>query len=142
LWTDQDRVGEVMTDVGAATAVAPAVRCDQADRVADREGVHHLLVVDGDTVIGTICRCRLAPGHDGDAVATRLMPALWTVAPDTTLGKVVEAMEQHGVSILAIAEEGRLLGVVTRSDLGMSEHGAGLASDCAACDGSSVRSPR
>jgi CBS domain-containing protein len=40
-----------------------------------------------------------------------------TVAPDATASHVAHLMEQHGIRRVLVAEQGRLLGMVTRTDL-------------------------
>jgi CBS domain-containing protein len=40
-----------------------------------------------------------------------------TVAPDASAAHVAHLMEQHGIRRVLVAEQGRLLGMVTRTDL-------------------------
>lgn len=40
-----------------------------------------------------------------------------TVAPDATANHIAHLMEQHGIRRVVVAEQGRLLGMVTRTDL-------------------------
>ena len=40
-----------------------------------------------------------------------------TVAPEATASHVAQLMEQHGIRRVLVAEQGRLLGMVTRTDL-------------------------
>jgi CBS domain-containing protein len=59
---------------------------------------------------------RYARSHG--AIAREVMAErVVTVAPDTSANHVVHLMEQHGIRRVLVAERGRLLGMVTRTDL-------------------------
>jgi sulfide:quinone oxidoreductase len=54
---------------------------------------------------------------DEDTVAVVMSTELQIVAPEDTLGEVAERLERHGAAAALVAEYGRLVGVITSSDL-------------------------
>ncbi|HXU72304.1 MAG TPA: CBS domain-containing protein [Polyangia bacterium] len=97
-------------------AVAPSRRCAEADRVAAREGVHRLLVVEQDRLVGIVCRCDLqrALSEPVDTVMQREIAIIDSAA---TLGEAAAMMRELGVGCLPVARDRRLVGIITRGDL-------------------------
>lgn len=128
LWTEHDVVEDVMTHAHAIVAIRASATLGVADEHAAREQQHHLLVVEHDDVVGTVCRCRLAePGSRAGQrpVTDAIDERLWTVPPGTHLGAAAEAMDLVGSSVLLVAAGDRLLGMITRRELGVTEQGHG-----------------
>jgi CBS domain-containing protein len=128
-------VAELMSN--APVIVDARDAAEAAMRVADRRGVHHLLVVDESALVGVVCQCDLADAMPG-ALVTRHMrsPVIWTSATDT-LEQAAEIMLQCGVGCLPVLDEreGRLAGVLTRRDLRSAgilpgERGVDLCASC------------
>jgi CBS domain-containing protein len=125
LWTESDVVDDVMTPTRVLATVPPNATLGDADRVAAREKIHHLLVRSDDWIEGVVCRCALAaagsPAGNRLAVADRMIADITTVPTGTTLGQAWRAIEATSVGLIAITRDGELLGVVTRRDLGLDE---------------------
>ncbi len=128
LWTEDDRVESVMTHASAAVTVKASDTLGHADQVAAGAGVHHLLVVEHDAVVGIVCRCDLA---DAGSLAGLLPLAahveheLFTVPPQTSLAAAAEVMQRLEVGILMVTEGADLLGIITMRDLGLTPQGHG-----------------
>ena len=85
--------------------------------------VDHLVVLRDECVVGLISRQDLS-GPSGGAhrrmgrhVADLMRRGIPTVSPDTDLRRAAAQMRQHEVSCLPVVQRGRLLGIVTVSDL-------------------------
>jgi hypothetical protein len=117
LWTEADPVTDVMTLAERAVCVAPETPIADADALAAREEVHHLLVVEDREVVGVTCRCALV-GPAG-LVGARMIPHVWTVPATTTLGQAAQAIRDLEVGLLVVADQGELLGVVTAAEIGL-----------------------
>jgi signal-transduction protein with cAMP-binding, CBS, and nucleotidyltransferase domain len=115
LWTDQERVADVMTLARRAASVDRDASLAEAAAIARREGVHDLLVTDDDDVIGVICACSLVRGQA--AVGERMIPHVWTVPATATLGQAAEAMYRLEVSLLVVADHGVVSGTISAADL-------------------------
>jgi len=115
-WLHTDPVADRMTGAAAIVAVAPSRRCAEADRVAAREGVHRLLVVEQDRLVGIVCRCDLqrALSEPVDTVMQREIAIIDSAA---TLGEAAAMMRELGVGCLPVARDRRLVGIITRGDL-------------------------
>jgi CBS domain-containing protein len=126
LWTEADTVDHVMR-CGAGVSTIPAdATLSRADEVLTRRGVHHLLVAEGGTVIGRICRCALADvgqDADGDPVSAHMRRDLWTIAPNTSIAAAVGTMDRLAVGLLVVADGAHVLGTVEHADLGLVEPG-------------------
>jgi CBS domain-containing protein len=116
-FTDCDPVTDRMTLAAGMATVSPETTWREAGAHAAETGVHHLLVVDGDRVIGIACGCE--PGeHPLDApVRATLGPTVFAIERTATLGEAASAMAQLGLGCLPVLDDGELTGVITRSDL-------------------------
>lgn len=128
-------VAQVMSCTPVIVDARDAV--ETAARVANKRGVHHLLVVDESVLVGVVCQCDLSEAMPGTLV-TRVMrsPVIWTSATDT-LEQAAGIMLQCGIGCLPVLDEqqGRLTGVLTRRDLRSAgilpgERGIDLCASC------------
>lgn len=85
-------------------------------------GIHHLVVIKANRVVGVLSD-RDAGGRRGAAVRVNssvadLMtaPAV-TVEPTTTVRQAANVMRGRSIGCLVVAESGRVIGIVTVSDL-------------------------
>jgi CBS domain-containing protein len=114
------RVQDVMTtDV---QTVSPETKADEAWNLMRVKHFHHLVVTKGRRILGVLSD-RDAGGRRGAAVRTGhavldLMsePAV-TVLPDTTVRRAANLMRGRSIGCLVVANAGRVLGIVTVSDL-------------------------
>ena len=115
-WLHTDPVADRMTAAAAIVAVTPARHCHEADRLAASEGVHRLLVVERDRVVGIVCRCDLqrAPSERVLDVMQREVAVIDATA---TLGEAAAMMRLLHIGCLPVARDGRLVGLITRGDL-------------------------
>jgi acetoin utilization protein AcuB len=105
-------------DAGAVVTVAPDTPCHEADERARTLGVRHMFVVDGDKLVGVICRCDLYPEPEAhEDVAKRMASNVYALDPTSTLGEAAAAMKTLEVGCLPVVHKGRPIGVVTRGDL-------------------------
>jgi CBS domain-containing protein len=86
------------------------------------EGVRHAVVVRGRDVVGVVSERDLAGEHGGRARLGKsvgdLMHAEVVVAsPSTTTHEAAELLRRKRIGCLPVVERGRLVGIVTRSDL-------------------------
>lgn len=115
-WLHTDPVADRMTAAAAIVAVTPSHRCAHADRIAAREGVHRLLVLEDGRLVGIVCRCDLqrAPLEPVQAV---MQPDVALIDATATLGEAAAMMRALGVGCLPVARDKRLVGIITRGDL-------------------------
>lgn len=118
-WTGrQVREAAHGADASAVVTVAPDTPCRQADERARALGVRHLFVVDGDKLVGVLCRCDLYPEpEEHEGVAARMASNVYALDPTSTLGEAAAAMKTLEVGCLPVVHKGRPIGVVTRGDL-------------------------
>lgn len=140
LWTDLDRVEDLMTLATELVSVSPTTNVVDADNIARENGVRHLVVVEDGRLYGVLCRCDLVEdAFVGQTVAERANHCPWTISPGTTLSQAAQLMRDRKVGMLPVTADGELLGVVTRGDLrraGVTEALLG-AEKCASCRGTS-----
>src|SRR5438128_12415741 len=111
----------MLTDPKALPATASA---QLAGELLTRPEVRAVLVVDGDALVGLVTSDGLvervvAAGRDprSTSVGEVAEPVALTVSPDTPLDDAYRLMEEQDVERLPVTEEGRLVGVLSRSAL-------------------------
>ncbi len=111
----------MLTDPKALPATA-SVR--EAAELLSRPEVRAVLVVDGDALVGLVTADELvervvAAGRDPltTSVAEIAEPVEVTVSPDTAVEEAMRLMEEGDVERLPVTEDGRLVGVLSRSAL-------------------------
>jgi CBS domain-containing protein len=139
-------VSEIMTPapllLGAQTTV------DEALEVAREKRLHHLLVKGDDGTVNVVCLCDLLgrdpldDSFDGtnrvekrEHLADFARPRTFVVSPGESLDGAANLMADEDIGCLPVVDHGRLVGVVTRSDLGRAAHrfDAIVSARCAAC---------
>jgi acetoin utilization protein AcuB len=114
------RVQDVMTE-GVRT-IEPAAAADDAGNLMRLKGIHHLVVTEDHRVVGVISD-RDVGGRGGAAVRSKrrvadLMTARpVTVEPTLTVRQAANVMRGRSIGCLVVVESGRLVGIVTVSDL-------------------------
>ncbi len=120
-------------------------RAQVANELADRRGVHHVLVTQESTLVGVACVCDLASALDQEPVSHYMKGPPVALNIDDSPDEVALLMQSSGASCLPVADSGgRLSGVVTRRDLRRTgylpnERGVDV---CAACGTGHHLSPR
>lgn len=114
------RVADIMTR--HVHTVPPAMSASDAWEFMRRKSIHHLVVVEGTTVVGVLSD-RDAGGRSGDVLRAQstvgdLMTAnVLTTTRDTTVRQVANVMRGRTIGCLPVMYGGRLEGIVTVSDL-------------------------
>lgn len=115
---ERQAVWELMTPLSALVTVAPTVSCEAADALAREHGVRHLLVVEGENLLGVICRCDLHPlPRFDEPVGTRMNRDVLGIDAGATLKDAASAIATLGIGILPVFRHGRLSGMLSRGDL-------------------------
>lgn len=99
--------------------VSPDAPLSQARDLMEEHGFGLLLVATSDGVLeGFITRAGLRDVKDWDLPAERVShPAKFAVSPSDTLEKAVLIMLANRLVILPVVDEGRLVGVISQSEL-------------------------
>lgn len=116
VWLHSDPVSARMTGVAALVAVPPSCGCTEAEGFAAHEGVHRLLVVDDDRLVGIVCRCDLERARC-ERVADVMKRDVYVIPASASLGEAAAAMRLLDVGCLPVTRDSRLVGVITRGDL-------------------------
>ncbi len=123
-------------DAAAIVSVAPDTPCRDAEARARERRVRHVFVVDGERLVGVLCRCDLYPEPEPhEDVAQRMARDVFALQPSSTLAEAAAAMRALAVGCLPVVERERPVGVVTRGDLrraGIPEQLLG-AHECMEC---------
>jgi CBS domain-containing protein len=132
-----ERVFDIMSR--AAVVVDAASSASDARALADERKVHHVLVIDGEIIVGVLSRCDLDWAFDTDPVTRCMKVPVALIQPDNGLELAVELLRSQRVGCLPVVDIlGRLLGVVTRGDLRRAGTLAGERGiDCCASCGAS-----
>ena len=114
------RVGDTMSDV--VRSVAPTEAATVAWEQMHVHGIHHLVVLDGRAVVGTVSAADLGGRHGdevrtGRAVRELMSTEVVAATPATTVREAANLMRGHAVECLPVVSGGRLLGVLTASDI-------------------------
>ncbi len=94
-----------------------------AFEIMDQQGLHHLPVINsGGDVVGILTRRDLQLAaryfHEMSAEVAEVMHApVVTIAPDANLITAAERMTEERIGCLPVVEGGRLIGVITETDL-------------------------
>ena len=132
-----DYLSQVLVrDIGCKSVVTLAAgqTVAEARRWLENEGaaLHHhgFPVLDGETLIGVVTERELfAPGHAPEATLSALVSrSAVVIGPDASAREAADLMVHASIGRLPVVEQGRLVGIVTRSDL-LGAHSRRLASE-------------
>lgn len=107
----QDVMSKNVVSVPEETAVAVA-----RERLR-REEIDHLVVVDGKRVVGVVAGKDILHAGDGQPLSDVMSRAVVTIEPEATLRRAAGVMRGRAVGCLPVVSDGRLVGIVTTSDL-------------------------
>jgi len=109
------RIAELMTP--KVIFVAPGDPLSVAREYFRAKNIHHLLVLDRGRIAGVLS-VREVIGKPADAtVASVMVRNVMTVAPDSSTRDVATAMIGRGHGCVPVVENGRVVGIVTTTDL-------------------------
>jgi CBS domain-containing protein/Flp pilus assembly pilin Flp len=100
--------------------ILPGTRCDEAREMMKREHVHHYPVCDQKGhLLGIISDRDLLATED--ATVGRIMSTnIYTVRSDCKVNPAVTMMMKHSISALPVVDDGKLVGMLTTTDLVMT----------------------
>jgi CBS domain-containing protein len=114
-------VSEIMT-VGVQT-VRPGTPAASARERMQSKQFHHLLVKEGDELVGVVSARDLRRGARTGTPKTRVVvgdfmsPHVVMVGPHTSVHKAANLMRGHSIGCLIVVDEGKPVGIVTLADL-------------------------
>lgn len=114
------RLAEVMNR--RVVAIGPSYEADSAWSLMRTKSIRHLVVMDGKQVVGVVSERDLG-GRGGVAVRRgRTVAELMTRNPvvadsSTTIRKAANLMRGRTIGCLPVLDEGRLVGIVTTTDI-------------------------
>ena len=107
------RLAEIMSrDVRTARPTDPL---EEARRTLEVNRIHHLVVMEGREAVGVLSARDLARGEGTVGEAMTADPVVAT--PKTTVKQAANLMRGNIIGCLPIVDEGKLVGIVTTSDL-------------------------
>jgi acetoin utilization protein AcuB len=109
------RIQDVMSKDVAT--VAPATEVAVARERLRNDEIDHLVVVDGKRVVGVVAGRDILGTRDDRPVSAVMSRTVATIEPEATLRRAAGIMRGRGVGCLPVIEDGRLVGIVTTSDL-------------------------
>lgn len=113
------RLQDIMTTT--VRSVPPELDTAAARHTMRKANVHHLVVVDGEHVVGVLSQRDLGGTRDemlpagrvGDLMSSHVLVA----SPETTVRTAANLLRGHNVGCLPIVDGKKLVGIVTTSDL-------------------------
>lgn len=105
--------------------VAPGCPVDRVVRLMRTERIRHVVVLDGDRLVGIASDRDVRGGRRGDAghvsaaapISEVMTETPVTASPTTLLTEAARAMLDRKIGALPIVQEGRLVGILTKSDV-------------------------
>jgi len=97
--------------------IKPTESASMAKELFHRYDIHHLVVVDGKSVIGLVSDRDLMDVLDDAPVREAMAHPPVTISPDETVRKAAALMAGHVIGSLPVVDDGKLVGIVTTFDL-------------------------
>jgi acetoin utilization protein AcuB len=125
-------VSRLMTRVPLVTG-APDLAVGEATRRVIDAGISHLLVLQGNDLVGLVCICDLDQARTGAKVADCMTRDPITVDVATSAELAGRLMVERGISCLPVLGGGALRGVLTLGDLRRAGVVDSPAESCVSC---------
>jgi acetoin utilization protein AcuB len=114
------RVQDIMTN--SVRTVPQTTEAAAAWELMKKDGIHHLVVIRGSDVLGVLSAHDMggrtgARVRKGRTVADLMTRHILTVKEEDTVGRVSHLMQGRSIGCLPVLRRGRLIGIVTTSDL-------------------------
>ena len=109
------RIQDVMTK--NVVSVPKEMAVSMARTRLRNEEIDHLVIVDGKRVVGVVSSKDMLRADDDKPLSAVMNRLVVTIAPDATLRRAAGIMRGRAVGCLPVIDEGRLVGIVTTSDL-------------------------
>jgi acetoin utilization protein AcuB len=107
-------MNEIMS--GPVTCIEPSATADAAWNEMRLRSTHHLVVTHGSEIVGVISSRDLTDRRNR-LVAELMSRDVVTVDPTTTVHKAANLLRGRYIGCLPIVDKGKLVGIVTTSDL-------------------------
>lgn len=125
--------------------IAPDEAADAAWSRMQREGIRHLVVIEGKRLLGVLSERDLGGAKGGAIRSGRAVRELMTqkvasASPSTTLRVAANLMRGRLIGSLPVVEDGRVVGIVTATDV-LEELGRGSSRPAAQAKRRSMRLP-
>ncbi|HEY0709093.1 MAG TPA: CBS domain-containing protein [Polyangia bacterium] len=98
-------------------SVAPTALVPEARALMKRQGVHHLIVRNGRTIVGVLSARDLVGASPSDSVDALMSEKPVTATARTTIKEAANLMRGRAVGCLPVVDGSQVLGIVTISDL-------------------------
>jgi acetoin utilization protein AcuB len=109
------RLREIMTET--PDTITPETSVAQARAAMRTAGVHHLVVLESTAIAGVVSDRDLRNLTGTLLVSAVMSGKIATASPDTTVREAANILRGRSIGSLPIVEKGRLVGIVTISDL-------------------------
>ena len=109
------RMREIMTET--PECISPETSVADARATMRTAGIHHLVVREGKTIAGVVSERDMRNVNGAQAVSAVMSTKIATATPETTVREAANILRGRSVGSLPILERGRLVGIVTISDL-------------------------
>jgi CBS domain-containing protein len=109
------RVFEIMS--GPVRTVSPGTPAREARALLDAHRVRHLVVTSRDQVVGVVSNRDIDAAAPGSAVGDVMTAPVVTLERTETVRKAANLMQGRTIGCLPVTDGGRLVGIVTTSDL-------------------------
>jgi diguanylate cyclase (GGDEF)-like protein len=97
--------------------IQPTATFEEMTALMKRRRLHHLLVCGrGGELLGVVSDRDMHPSHGATAQQIMSFPAL-SCTPDTPVGAAITYLTNENISCLPVVDKGRLVGVLTTTDL-------------------------
>jgi len=109
------RMKDVMSK--RVVSVAPTTEIAVARERLRNDEIDHLVVVEGKRVVGVVAGRDILRMRDDRPVSEVMSRTVATIEPEATLRRAAGIMRGRAVGSLPVVDDGRLVGIVTTSDL-------------------------
>ena len=107
------KIGELMTK--RVISVRPGDSLEKARQLFRTNNIHHLIVIDGDAVVGVVTHRDAISKTTG--TVSEVMCCVATVDATSTVKNAASLMIGGATGCVAVVDDGRLAGIVTTTDL-------------------------
>jgi CBS domain-containing protein len=97
--------------------IPPTTPVAEARSTMKRQGIHHLVVTTGRTIVGVVSARDLAGAAADEEVSLVMTDQVVTAPPRATVREAANLLRGRAVGCLPVVTAGRVVGIVTTSDL-------------------------
>lgn len=109
------RIQDVMTK--NVVSVPKEMAVGMARERLRTEEIDHLVIVEGKRVVGIVSSKDILRAADDEPLSAVMSRLVVTIEPNATLRRAAGVMRGRAIGCLPVLDEGRLVGIVTTSDL-------------------------